>query len=77
MTITGGAAPISIFTCGGAIGSVAFEITGDLAAAGGVADGDGVLQVQRQHHGARVVGAGVHLVAAPVLVEDLGAVLRG
>ena len=46
---------------------MAADVAGDLAAAGGVADQDGVVQVERLDQLREVVGVGVHVVAVPRL----------
>ena len=64
-SITGGIAPISTLwrrAC-----AVAADVAGDLAAAGGVADVDGVLQVELFDELGEIVGIGVQVVAVPGL----------
>jgi len=46
---------------------VSADVAGDFAAAGGVADMDRVLQVERLDERGEVVGVGVHVVARPRL----------
>ena len=52
---------------GHALRAVAADVAGDLATAGGEADQDGVLQVERLDQFREVVGIGIHLVAVPGL----------
>ena len=52
---------------GDALRAVAADVAGDFAAAGGVADVDRVLQVERLDQRREVVGVGVHVVAVPRL----------
>ena len=54
---------------GDAFRAVAADIASDLAAAGGVANVDRVLQIERLDQLRQVVGVGVHVVAVPGLVE--------
>ena len=54
---------------GHALGAVAADVAGDFAAAGGVADVDRVLQVERFDERREVVGVGVHVVAVPGLAR--------
>ena len=55
---------------GHAFRAVATDIAGDFAAAGGVADVDRVLQVERFDQRREVVGVGVHVVAVPGLARS-------
>jgi hypothetical protein len=48
---------------------VTADVAGDFAAAGGVADVDRVLQVERLDEFREVVGVGVHVVAGPRLAR--------
>ena len=48
---------------------MAADVAGDFAAAGGVADVDRVLQVERFDERREVVGVGVHVVAVPGLAR--------
>ena len=52
---------------GDAAGAVAAEVAGDFAAAGGVADHDGVLEVEEVVELGEIVGVVVHVVAVPGL----------
>ena len=52
---------------GDALRAVAADVTRDLAAAGRMADVDGVLQIQCFHERGEIVGIGVHVVAVPRL----------
>ena len=52
-----------------ALGAVAADIAGDLAAAGRVADVDGVLEVELLDQFREIVGVGVHVVAVPRLAR--------
>ena len=52
---------------GHALRAVAADVAGDFAAAGGVADVDGVLQVELFEQRRQIVGVGVHVVAVPGL----------
>ena len=54
---------------GHALRAVAADVAGDFAAAGRVADVDGVLQVERFDELREVVGVGVHVVAVPGLAR--------
>jgi hypothetical protein len=48
-------------------GAVAADVAGDFAAAGGMADQDRVMQIQRLNEGGQIVGVGVEVVAVPGL----------
>ena len=52
---------------GDAFGAVVADVAGDFAAAGGVADEDGVVEVEVVDEAGEVVGIGVHVVAQPRL----------
>ena len=54
---------------GHALRAVAAQVAGDLAAAGGVADMDRALEIERVRQRREIVGVGVHLVAAPGLAR--------
>ena len=54
---------------GHALRAVAADVAGDFAAAGGVADVDRVLQIERFDQRREVVGVGVHFVAVPRLAR--------
>ena len=54
---------------GDTLRAVAADVAGDFAAAGGVADVDRVLQVERFDQRREVVGVGVHVVAVPGLAR--------
>ena len=54
---------------GDALRAVAADIAGDFAAAGGVADMDRVLQIERSTERGEIVGVGVHVVAVPGLAR--------
>ncbi len=51
-----------------ALGAVAADVAGDFAAAGGVADVNGVVQIERFGERREIIGVGVHLVAFPGLI---------